>query len=100
MRIPLYLGEFRTMALLIVAVLPLSVLHAAEPPPPTRAPLYQEAKRPQFHFTARYWDDYRLHPPHHHEGWMNDINGLVYHDGEYHFFAQRWWSAWLHAVST
>jgi sucrose-6-phosphate hydrolase SacC (GH32 family) len=65
-----------------------------------RAPLYQEKYRPQFHFTARYWDDYRLHPPAHCEGWMNDMNGLMYNQGEYHFFAQRWWSAWLHAIST
>ena len=65
-----------------------------------RAPLYQEKYRPQFHFTARYWDDYRLHPPNHEEGWMNDINGLMCNQGEYHLFAQRWWSAWLHAVST
>lgn len=65
-----------------------------------REPLYREALRPQFHFTARYWEDYRLHPPHHFEGWMNDLNGLVYNQGEYHLFAQRWWSAWLHAVST
>jgi sucrose-6-phosphate hydrolase SacC (GH32 family) len=28
------------------------------------------------------------------------MNGLVYNQGEYHFFAQRWWSAWLHAIST
>jgi len=87
----------RSAALLVLA-LGATMLQAAEPP--ARAPLYQEALRPQFHFTARYWDDYKLHPPHHHEGWMNDINGLVYHEGEYHFFAQRWWSAWLHAVST
>jgi sucrose-6-phosphate hydrolase SacC (GH32 family) len=67
---------------------------------PQREPLYQEALRPQFHFTARYWDEYMLHPPNHHEGWMNDMNGLVWNAGEYHFFAQRWWSAWLHAIST
>lgn len=67
---------------------------------PDRAPLYQEKYRPQFHFTARYWDDYRLHPPNHYEGWMNDINGLMFNQGEYHLFAQRWWSAWLHAIST
>ena len=65
-----------------------------------RPPLYQESLRPQFHFTARYWDEYMLNPPNHHEGWMNDMNGLVHNDGEYHFFAQRWWSAWLHATST
>ncbi len=65
-----------------------------------RPPLYQEALRPQFHFTARYWTDYRLNPDKHQEGWINDVNGLVYLNGEYHFFAQRWWSCWLHAVST
>lgn len=62
-------------------------------------PLYREPQRPQFHFTARYWDDYRLNPQAHQEGWINDVNGLVYLDGVYHFFAQRWWSCWLHAVS-
>ena len=63
-------------------------------------PLYQEKLRPKFHITARYWHEYQLHPPNHHEGWLNDMNGLVYNQGEYHFFAQRWWSAWLHAIST
>ncbi len=81
--------------------IPLAIaLLAGNLPAEEREPLYRESLRPQFHFTARYWDDYRLHPPHHEEGWMNDINGLVHFDGEYHFFAQRWWSAWLHAVST
>ena len=65
-----------------------------------REALYQESLRPQFHFTARYWDEYQLNPPNHHEGWLNDLNGLVYNQGEYHLFAQRWWSAWLHAIST
>ncbi|MDA3799619.1 MAG: glycoside hydrolase family 32 protein [Kiritimatiellae bacterium] len=65
----------------------------------TRPELYQETFRPQIHFTARYWDDYRLNPQAHQEGWLNDMNGLVFLDGEYHFFAQRWWSCWLHAVS-
>ncbi|MDB6150954.1 MAG: sacC [Chthoniobacter sp.] len=97
------LSSFRVglhVAALLAAVLQMTDAQAAEPGSPGRAPLYHEALRPQFHFTARYWNDYRLHPPNHHEGWMNDINGLVYHEGEYHFFAQRWWSAWLHAVST
>ena len=69
-------------------------------PVATRAELYQEKCRPQFHFTARYWDDYRLNPQNHEEGWLNDMNGLIHNQGEYHLFAQRWWSAWLHAIST
>lgn len=64
-----------------------------------REPLYHESLRPQFHFTARYWENYRFNPPNHEEGWINDLNGLMYNDGVYHLFAQRWWSAWLHAVS-
>ncbi len=33
------------------------------------------------------------------EGWVNDLNGLIFYDGEYHLFAQRWAKCWLHAVS-
>ena len=76
----------------------ISGARAGDEPAP-REPLCHESLRPQFHFTARYWDEYQLHPPNHHEGWINDLNGLVYNDGVYHLFAQRWWSAWLHAVS-
>ena len=36
---------------------------------------YSEPFRPQFHYS----------PP---EKWMNDPNGLVYHDGTYHLFYQ------------
>ena len=59
-------------------------------------PLYHEALRPQFHFTARYWDDYNLNPGNDgREGWINDVNGLIYFDGEYHLFGQRWWHWWV-----
>ncbi|TDW17553.1 glycoside hydrolase family 32 protein [Kribbella kalugense] len=64
-----------------------------------RSPLYQEALRPQLHFTARQWAMHRLNPVEREEGWLNDLNGLVFHDGEYHLFAQRWNKCWIHAVS-
>ncbi len=67
--------------------------------PVVTGPLYQESLRPQFHFTARQWTMNRLNPKERQEGWVNDLNGLIYYDGEYHLFAQRWAKCWLHAVS-
>jgi len=78
---------------------PSSYLIAETIVPPDLATLYHERLRPQFHFTARQWTRYKLNPGPHEEGWINDINGPFYLDGEYHLFAQRWWSCWLHAIS-
>ncbi len=68
--------------------------------PVTTEPLYRERWRPRFHFTARQWVMDRLNPGQRQEGWLNDLNGLIYYEGEYHLFAQRWNKCWIHAVST
>ncbi len=55
---------------------------------------YDQALRPQFHFTSRV-------------GWLNDPNGMVYYDGEWHMLFQHYAKgnasgakSWGNAVST
>ncbi len=55
--------------------------------------LYQEKHRPQLHFSTK-------------RGWINDPNGLVHYDGEFHLYFQHYpfgyyWGQphWGHAVS-
>ena len=57
------------------------------------ASIYRERNRPQFHFTTR-------------RGWINDPNGCIWHDGQYHLYYQhnpfeREWEnmTWGHATS-
>lgn len=56
--------------------------------------VYQEKHRPQIHFSPK-------------KNWMNDPNGMVYHNGTYHLFFQHYpdkpvWGPmhWGHATST
>lgn len=73
------------------AVITLLVISACSPAKKQTA--YQEQYRPQFHFSPQ-------------EKWMNDPNGMVYHNGTYHLFYQHYpdstiWGPmhWAHAVS-
>lgn len=90
-------GKISLMLTILSGMMILS--HAEGPAAKPQTELYREALRPQFHFTARQWKNIKLNPGVGEEGWINDINGLVYYGGEYHYFAQQWGRCWVHAVS-
>ena len=80
----------RILALLFVS----AVLAGCQSNKKEMSSYYQELYRPQIHFTPEM-------------NWMNDPNGLVFLDGEYHLFYQynpygNTWGhmSWGHAVST
>jgi beta-fructofuranosidase/levanase/fructan beta-fructosidase len=80
--------------LFLPGVLMVSLSSCANPETPAEDAYYQEPHRPQFHFSPE-------------ANWMNDPNGMVYYEGEYHLFYQYYpdsnvWGPmhWGHAVST
>lgn len=83
--------SFAALALVFGAAL---LVGCSRAPADEAAPTFTEPYRPQFHYTPE-------------RNWMNDPNGLVYHDGTYHLFHQynpegdQWGHmSWAHATST
>lgn len=81
-------------ALILVLPLLFSACKKANNQAETEPVYYGEKYRPQLHFSPE-------------EKWMNDPNGMVYYDGEYHLFYQYYpdstvWGPmhWGHAIST
>lgn len=88
---------------ILIVILVFLIYGCSNPKPKTQAadfndvatsPFYREQHRPQFHFSPD-------------SMWMNDPNGMVYYEGEYHLFFQHYpdstvWGPmhWGHAVST
>jgi len=88
-------GLARLSGLALAALLVLTGCGAGPSADETAAegPSFDEPYRPQFHYAPR-------------QNWMNDPNGLVYHDGTFHLFHQynpqgNTWGhmSWNHATS-
>ncbi|MCX6996711.1 MAG: glycoside hydrolase family 32 protein [Kiritimatiellaeota bacterium] len=89
------MGDYKGQTAKVVAQATTEVLAMIESSDEIRhlQPLYDEALRPQFHFSQM-------------RGWNNDPNGMFYYDGQYHLFWQcnpagRNWANmyWGHATS-
>ena len=65
----------RRLSSLFAVVATLVATAFAAPQAASQAPSFTETYRPQFHYTPA-------------KNWMNDPNGLVYYQGEYHLFYQ------------
>ncbi|UJP67079.1 glycoside hydrolase family 32 protein [Mongoliitalea daihaiensis] len=85
---------FRQNSILLISLICIGMILACTPNKEKGEKLkYQEQYRPQFHFSPE-------------ANWMNDPNGMVYWDGEYHLFYQYYpdgnvWGPmhWGHAIS-
>jgi len=84
------------LTLFIISIGCFVITGCRQNPPKTGTPpedYYTEQYRPQYHFSPD-------------SGWMNDPNGMVFHEGEYHLFYQYYpngivWDTmhWGHTVS-
>ena len=89
MKLSISISSISLIALIIASCEPVPVSDLTE----ERPAYYTEVHRPQYHFSPE-------------ANWMNDPNGMVYYDGEYHLFYQYYpdstvWGPmhWGHAVS-
>ena len=81
------------ISLLLTLLIFTGCKQATDPKQTLEKPMMNEQHRPQFHFSPA-------------ANWMNDPNGMVYHNGEYHLFYQYYpdgnvWGPmhWGHAVT-
>lgn len=94
---------FMMLTLFVLASIPMACEQAPENNSDYDADLINQHMDTEVTFNERYRPQYHYTPK---MNWMNDPNGLVYYEGEYHLFHQynpfgnRWgYMSWNHAVS-